>query len=578
MVRVVKSRLDAVAARAAGVLSLVIGVSVAAGQSPVPPATETSREHALKAEIVAKWTTPGGTADERGTPLPLYSNLEFASGGAFQNGGASGTGAAAITRLVADDVTMTAPGPLASGFVAVRCSAPAPVTARPRLRLYQNNGPGGGPGTLLFSATLSTVTFNAGGAVSLLSISFPGTSVPQQFWAGLTFDAGGAGMATATLAELNTLGVERYSPPFIGSSTASTFRTTAAGSFAGNTPGGTITQSGSLGWEFSPVSGACCYLGTICSVKPEIECLNSGGAYLGDNTNCSECGALDPFNSPPPPGRRYLLDQITSMDFDSLSIQKLSSQQYAQPPSTSPLNTAVIDEFTLSAKTVVTGVDAVTSVSGAGAELPPPGGYLLSIWPSVSAAQVDATLQGNTLYNQGYTVPLVFRGGGEYDPFPAFINSNAQLLTGVKLFVDPSISAEAGERGTGGGLVLNAGTYYFAVIHRAPQGWGSGLIASSTHQDPRFPANNGVQVNPLGGQFPGQVRNINAPAAYRVTGRNCFADLNGDGSVNTIDLTRLLAQFGQGVPANTGADLNADGVVNTADLIELLGAFGQLCH
>jgi len=57
----------------------------------------------------------------------------------------------------------------------------------------------------------------------------------------------------------------------------------------------------------------------------------------------------------------------------------------------------------------------------------------------------------------------------------------------------------------------------------------------------------------------------------------CPEDMNGDGSINTIDLTMFLAQFGQTVPPSTGGDFTGDGAVNTADLVHFLGAFGQSC-
>jgi hypothetical protein len=57
-------------------------------------------------------------------------------------------------------------------------------------------------------------------------------------------------------------------------------------------------------------------------------------------------------------------------------------------------------------------------------------------------------------------------------------------------------------------------------------------------------------------------------------------DFNGDGAVNTIDLTRFLSRFGQNVPPGTpesNVDLNGDGVVNVVDLTTFLGRFGQTC-
>jgi hypothetical protein len=57
----------------------------------------------------------------------------------------------------------------------------------------------------------------------------------------------------------------------------------------------------------------------------------------------------------------------------------------------------------------------------------------------------------------------------------------------------------------------------------------------------------------------------------------CAGDLDGNGAVNTADLTAFLARFG--APAGPGdpADLNADGAVNTSDLIVFLAAFGSAC-
>lgn len=53
----------------------------------------------------------------------------------------------------------------------------------------------------------------------------------------------------------------------------------------------------------------------------------------------------------------------------------------------------------------------------------------------------------------------------------------------------------------------------------------------------------------------------------------CSADLNGDGLVNTIDLTRFLSNFGLSGPGIPG-DYNNDGFVNVLDLTVLLAQFG----
>jgi len=50
-----------------------------------------------------------------------------------------------------------------------------------------------------------------------------------------------------------------------------------------------------------------------------------------------------------------------------------------------------------------------------------------------------------------------------------------------------------------------------------------------------------------------------------------FADLNGDGIVDSADLGILIALFGR---TDGIADLNGDGIVDTADLGVMLARFG----
>lgn len=58
----------------------------------------------------------------------------------------------------------------------------------------------------------------------------------------------------------------------------------------------------------------------------------------------------------------------------------------------------------------------------------------------------------------------------------------------------------------------------------------------------------------------------------------CPGDTNGDGEVNSADLSVLLGQFDQSVTPGEGADFNNDGTVNAADLSVLLGQFGVQCN
>jgi len=58
----------------------------------------------------------------------------------------------------------------------------------------------------------------------------------------------------------------------------------------------------------------------------------------------------------------------------------------------------------------------------------------------------------------------------------------------------------------------------------------------------------------------------------------CPDDVNGDGTVNTLDLIDVLLCLGQpGIPGCEAKDVNGDGVTNVLDLIDLLLAFGTAC-
>lgn len=65
--------------------------------------------------------------------------------------------------------------------------------------------------------------------------------------------------------------------------------------------------------------------------------------------------------------------------------------------------------------------------------------------------------------------------------------------------------------------------------------------------------------------------------AYEFQGSSCPGDVDGNGVINTADLTRFLANFGLAVELCSATDLNHDGVVNTNDLVLLLSKFGLVC-
>ncbi len=58
----------------------------------------------------------------------------------------------------------------------------------------------------------------------------------------------------------------------------------------------------------------------------------------------------------------------------------------------------------------------------------------------------------------------------------------------------------------------------------------------------------------------------------------CAGDLNGDGLVDLVDLTTLLANFGTpSGAARAQGDLDGDGDVDLSDLATLLSQFGSVC-
>ncbi len=63
-----------------------------------------------------------------------------------------------------------------------------------------------------------------------------------------------------------------------------------------------------------------------------------------------------------------------------------------------------------------------------------------------------------------------------------------------------------------------------------------------------------------------------------ITGQSCPGDTNGDGLVNTVDLTNFLAGFGDIAEGPFGGDFDGNGVTDTLDLTTLLGFFGANCN
>lgn len=172
----------------------------------------------------------------------IYDNTTTSTGYYYPNGGAATIGGDTITSLVADDITpaLGYAGQTISkiGFGVVNGNT-AGVTFRPLLRMWNADGSGGGPGTLINGWDFNPVTIAAESGQGF-NFTPSGLTVPSgTFWLGMTFDdnTGGTGI---TAAQLNGLGMELFNPPTIGTSQDAFFQTSAAGSFLGNNPTGGI--------------------------------------------------------------------------------------------------------------------------------------------------------------------------------------------------------------------------------------------------------------------------------------------------------------------------------------------------
>ena len=194
-------------------------------------------------------------------PLAIYSNITTFGGSAYGQGTATG----GITRLVADDVTITT-NPGVSNVTGIKFSVyngnAVNKDVRARVRIYSADGASlgaglpNGPGTAIAGYSFTITTFAPGVAV-LSGTLGTGFAVPagatSTIWMGLTFDNVGTTLGT-TDAELSNFGQGFFTPVDLGSSTDLLFETTAAGSFLSNNPAGAaLTFAGvpvaNVGWE-----------------------------------------------------------------------------------------------------------------------------------------------------------------------------------------------------------------------------------------------------------------------------------------------------------------------------------------
>jgi len=215
-------------------------------------------------------------------PNAVYSNISGFSGQALAQGASALQGTNTITRMLMDDITPT--GSYSGAVInTIRFSVAnlntVGVSARARLRFWNADGAGGGPGTyystIVGAATAASAvgfTFNPitfGPGVTVLTGTFTGSefAIPTtKFWVGLTFDNNNGGDQTALF---NNMGQGIFNPVDLGSSNDEAFQTTGAGSFfgTGNPAGSLFNFNGApvanFGWEFVavPTPGASALLG-----------------------------------------------------------------------------------------------------------------------------------------------------------------------------------------------------------------------------------------------------------------------------------------------------------------------------
>src|SRR5262249_15967293 len=117
------------------------------------------------------------------------------------------------------------------------------VSARPRLRFYQDNA--GAPGTLINGFSFNPISFAPGANFFFFNPTAGQVPIPPNriIWAGETFDDN-TGTTGATAAQLDMLGQSEFNPPTTGTSNDVIFQTTAAGSFLASNPAGATTNFG----------------------------------------------------------------------------------------------------------------------------------------------------------------------------------------------------------------------------------------------------------------------------------------------------------------------------------------------
>lgn len=190
-------------------------------------------------------------------PNALYSNVTTYSGLKYFGGGsATDINGNTITKLVADSLALIGDLPFSIGQVsfAIANDNLVPVSARPRLRFYANDGVSGGPGTFITGYSFNAITYDANSVAIYTATVAQFAITTRGFWAGITFDDN-TGTTGITAAQLDKLGMGIFDPIDVGSSTDGFFQTDVAGSFLEKDPAGATyifpdPPPTNFGWEF----------------------------------------------------------------------------------------------------------------------------------------------------------------------------------------------------------------------------------------------------------------------------------------------------------------------------------------
>lgn len=204
----------------------------------------------------------------------VYSNVTNFGGSAATPGGSAvqGTGTVLFTKMICDDIKLVGTPPFTIGrirFNLANLNATA-LSARPLIRFFLADGPGGAPGTLIDGGNFNPITIPAGSVSTFFSSAFFDVT-SNNFWACVLFDNLAPSTVT-TAAQLNNFGMGIFNPADVGTSADLFFLTTTApatGSFTTDNPVGSNVGFGgspiaNLGWEFVSAST----LGTIARANP----------------------------------------------------------------------------------------------------------------------------------------------------------------------------------------------------------------------------------------------------------------------------------------------------------------------